>query len=542
MRLGVLNSEYHKIVLIKSKNMVRTSRKTPGVYTQEQDAYGISIVAAPTDIPVFIGYTSQIFTNEKNALNHPVKVSSLAEFHMIFGTEAPQVQFGIDPTHDSSKRINHFSFHEKDYILAPTTINYRMYSSLKFFYENGGGECYILSIGSYDYSKNAITDTTEFKDALVLLEQETEPTMLVIPDLMEINEPTANPFSDTYLQDKYLNAYALQSEMINHCARMKNRVALLDIPGGFSEPLMRTTSVQQFRASVAPKQSQFNSYAAAYYPWLNTTVYSMAEISYANINEASYPQVAQLLTTEFTNVKGVLDPEMAKVISAFSEKPEMSLDQAQLILQSRSKVYLLILGGILKQMNLMAPSAAIAGIFTLVDSKSGVWKSPSNVEIQSTLSPAVTIDNMGQDDLNMPLYGKSINAIREFTGRGNLVWGARTLDGNSPDWRYINVRRTTIFIEKSIQEATKAQVFEPNNANTWATLKSMITHFLDDLWKRGALAGSKPNEAFKVSIGLGSTMTDHDILNGIMKVSIQVAIIRPSEFIEITFQQQMQEA
>ena len=146
-----------------------------------------------------------------------------------------------------------------------------------------------------------------------------------------------------------------------------------------------------------------------------------------------------------------------------------------------------------------------------------------------------------QEDLNVPLDGKSICAIRAFTGRGNLVWGARTLDSNSNDWRYINVRRTLIFIEQSVKEAIKAYVFEPNDVNTWIQVKAMISNFLNNLWNQGALVGAKPTDAYGVRIGLGTTMTAEDINNGIMRISIVIALVRPAEFIVISLEQKMQE-
>jgi uncharacterized protein len=119
------------------------------------------------------------------------------------------------------------------------------------------------------------------------------------------------------------------------------------------------------------------------------------------------------------------------------------------------------------------------------------------------------------------------------------VWGARTLDGNSLDWRYISTRRTVTMIEQSCQNALKAYVFEPNDANTWVTVKSMLESFLTNIWKQGALAGAKPEDAFGVQIGLGSTMTAQDILDGIMRANILVAITHPAEFIVISIEQKM---
>jgi phage tail sheath protein FI len=148
-----------------------------------------------------------------------------------------------------------------------------------------------------------------------------------------------------------------------------------------------------------------------------------------------------------------------------------------------------------------------------------------------------------QQSLNIDVNaGKSINVIRAFPGIGTLVWGGRTLDGNSTDWKYINIRRTLIMIEQSLKLAIRAFVFEPNDANTWITVKSMMDNFLVNLWKQGALAGAVPEQAFSVQVGLGSTMTGDDILEGRMLINVKLAIVRPAEFIIITFQQQMQQS
>ncbi|TCP40177.1 cadherin-like domain-containing protein [Rhodovulum marinum] len=193
-------------------------------------------------------------------------------------------------------------------------------------------------------------------------------------------------------------------------------------------------------------------------------------------------------------------------------------------------------------MNTMPPAAAMAGIYTMVDNTRGVWKAPANVSLNSVVSPRLNISHEEQENLNVSTTGKSINAIRPFVGEGTLVWGARTLDGNSLDWRYINVRRTMIMIEESIRLASKAYVFEPNTANTWVTMRSMIENFLTSVWKQGGLAGATPEDAFSVHLGLGETMTPVDILEGILRITVLVAVTRPAEFIEITFQQQMQKS
>jgi phage tail sheath protein FI len=207
-----------------------------------------------------------------------------------------------------------------------------------------------------------------------------------------------------------------------------------------------------------------------------------------------------------------------------------------------SPTFKTILGKVRILLNTLPPSAAMAGIYTAVDNSRGVWKAPANTSIASVVSPSVKLTHDDQEDLNLTVTGKSVNAIRSFIGQGTIVWGARTLDGNSQDWRYINVRRTLIFIEQSVKYAAKAYVYEPNTANSWVLIKSMISSFLNDLWKAGGLVGASPEQAYQVEIGLGTTMTPNDILDGVMKISVKVAISRPAEFIVITFQQKMQES
>lgn len=191
----------------------------------------------------------------------------------------------------------------------------------------------------------------------------------------------------------------------------------------------------------------------------------------------------------------------------------------------------------------LPPSSAMAGVYARVDSDRGVWKAPANVGVNYVMQPNVQISHDEQKDLNVDVTaGKSINAIRTFTGKGVLVWGARTLAGNDNEWRYVSVRRFFNMAEESIKKATEQFVFEPNDKNTWVRLKAMINNFLTAQWRAGALAGPTPEKAFYVNIGLGETMTAQDILEGRMNIEIGMAVVRPAEFIILKFSHKMQEA
>ena len=101
------------------------------------------------------------------------------------------------------------------------------------------------------------------------------------------------------------------------------------------------------------------------------------------------------------------------------------------------------------------------------------------------------------------------------------------------------MRRLMIMLEQSVANAAFSMVFEPNDSSTWSMVESMISNFLHNLWSEGALQGSSPAAAYSVMVGLGKTMMPIDILNGIMRVQVKVAVVRPAEFIIITYEQEM---
>lgn len=194
-------------------------------------------------------------------------------------------------------------------------------------------------------------------------------------------------------------------------------------------------------------------------------------------------------------------------------------------------------------LNLLPPGGAVAGVYAKTDNERGVWKAPANVSLSAVISPAVKISHEQQAEYNVDVNaGKSVNIIRAFTGKGTLIWGARTLAGNDNEWRYVNVRRFFNFVEESVKKATEQFVFESNDANTWVKVQAMIENFLNTLWRQGALQGVKPEHAFYVAVGIGKTMTALDILEGRMIIEIGMAAVRPAEFIILRFSHKMAES
>lgn len=543
--------------------------KTPGVYIKEKNAFGNSVVEAETAIPAFIGYTEKAENGNDNLTGIPWKISSMTEFMKYFGG-APKLEFDVDIA-DNLLKISGGSV-------------YSLYYNMMMFFANGGSTCYVVSVGKY-VEENPEIKADELIGCIKSLEQVREITMVVIPEAVNIKIENKDQFKD------------VQTEMLKHCGdKMKNRFAILDI---YSKAKDTTLDEQMnvFREGVG---SEFLSYGAAYFPWLNTSVLSERDLTgdmftwkdsvYNNAKKISEePDLAKKVDTYFKeSVTIKLKQDEDKMVNGhtFSFKDEIkngevndtgnkvkytiadykeekgsdnsvisktftikwptpfSTDKNELyaVLSSSSPKFKQAIKSLLMELNQLPPSAAMAGIYAMVDRNRGVWKAPANVTLSYVNSPAEDIDDEQQEGLNAPMNGKTVNVIRTFRGEGVKVWGARTLDGNSLDWRYINVRRTLLFLEESVRNAARAYVFEPNDAGTWINMKCMIENFLRSVWKRGGLAGATPEDAFEVHVGLGDTMTGEDILEGIMRITVLVAVTHPAEFIEITFQQQMQKS
>ena len=497
-----------------------TTLATPGVYIEEKSSFGSTVVPVQTAVPAFVGYTEKASRGSKSLINNPTKITSFGQFAELFGG-APKTSINIES--DDSDAGFSLSFVDGSRFL--------MYDSIRFFYANGGADCYIVSVGSYSDSVDASQLNDPKGGGIASLEKHLEPTILVVPDAVLLSEA---------------DCYALQADMLSHCGyKMKNRFAILDVFNGNKERTFDDEDiVDKFREGVG---SNFLQWGAAYYPYLNSAVVKSSEVNYTAI--ANPEGLVELLTAEVNEnleVENITEAraegiksEINKILDTTDDDLIKSLHSTLLVISPKINA---VMEEIVDMMNLLPPSPAMAGAYTMCDNTVSVAKSPANISLGSVISPSVNINNDNQEEMNLPLNGKAVNAIRGFAGKGVLVWGARTLEGNSQDYRYISVRRTMTFLEQSIKFSAEAFVFAPNNSTTWSTLKATVSNFLNNQWQSGLLAGTSPEDAYEVQIGLGQTMTPNDILDGVLKMTVKVAITRPAEFIVITFEQQQQKS
>lgn len=176
------------------------------------------------------------------------------------------------------------------------------------------------------------------------------------------------------------------------------------------------------------------------------------------------------------------------------------------------------------------PSGFVAGVFARTDRERGVHKAPGNERVAGIVGLSQAYTQRRQDLLNPG----SVNLIRAFPGRGTRIWGARNATDDTT-WRYVNVRRLFNFVETSVEAGTQWVVFEPNTATTWIRIKVSLENFLDQLWRSGALAGTSPEQAYRVRVGLGETMTETDIDLGLVITEVAIAPAKPAEFVVFRF-------
>jgi phage tail sheath protein FI len=450
-----------------------TSYKTPGVYVEEISKLPPSVAEVSTAVPVFIGCTANGPAADKAGKVVPVvkRIDTLLDYETFFGGANPSA-FTVAAGTDASQ--------PGPITRVAPAFDYLLYYSLSLYFKNGGGSCYVISIGNY----KAAPAKSQFEDGLAALEKEDEPTLIVLTDA--INLAAAD-------------YYDLAQQALAQCEKLGDRFVILDV--------MDTKGVADFRTNIGTTSLM---YGAAYYPSVQTSLSYVYDEDKVTIKPSAKDGTDTTLTaSKDTN-------------TALYNQTKTALAQQRITLPS---------------------SAAVAGIYASVDRERGVWKAPANVSLSAVIGPSVKITNTDQESLNIDsTAGKSINAIRAFTGKGTLIWGARTLAGNDNEWRYVSVRRLFNMIEESTQKASSFAVFEPNDASTWLKVRAMIESYLYGLWQQGALAGATSEEAYFVNVGLGKTMTPQDVLEGRMIVEIGVAAVRPAEFIVLRFMHKLQQA
>ncbi|MGC1528110.1 MAG: phage tail sheath C-terminal domain-containing protein, partial [Phormidesmis sp.] len=480
-------------------------------YIEEISKFPPSIAQVETAIPAFIGYTEIAKDKIDDDLRlKPKRIVSMLEYVTYFGQPQPEenIQVTIDEIQDEQGNALELSVRAS---FNGDRSLHVMYYGMQAYFANGGGPCYVVSAGPYSALGTPIdpgeSNTFLFR-GLAVLEKEDEPTLIVFPESQGAT---------------LANQAGLHNQALAQCAKLQDRFAVMTIPAhDEDDDILRLAD--DFRNSAVGINNL--RYGAVYAPNIETRF----NYSYGRDDDPDRDERVSIVhnLTVTSNPPATSSGPAAGQLSALKGTQDAYYARAKAAINDMPVV--------------LPPTPAVVGVYAQVDETRGVWKAPANVSLD-VIKPVVKITSDQQESLNVDTTaGKSINAIRAFTGKGTLIWGARTLAGNDNEWRYVPVRRFFNMAEESIKKATEAFVFEPNDANTWTKVKAMIENFLILQWRAGALAGAKPEHAFYVNVGLNETMTALDILEGRMIVEIGMAVVRPAEFIILRFSHKMQES
>ena len=184
----------------------------------------------------------------------------------------------------------------------------------------------------------------------------------------------------------------------------------------------------------------------------------------------------------------------------------------------------------------LGPSGAIAGLMARMDSARGAWKAPAGTE--ADIRGVSGLEQRFSDPENGLLNPKAIDTLRVFPA-GIVCWGARTMDGddsNPSDFKYVPIRRLSLYIEESLYRGLKWVVFEPNDEPLWGQIRLNVGAFMHGLFTQGAFQGKKSSDAYFVRCD-AETTTQDDRNKGIVNIWVGFAPLKPAEFVVLYLQQ-----
>ncbi|AJI96581.1 phage tail sheath family protein [Yersinia ruckeri] len=457
--------------------------QAPGVYIDEDASLAFSVNNSPTAVPVFIGEFTPLLANSVPACT---RINNWLEFTSSFSL-APATQVVIRSTKLDELPViedkGGVEFKSKTkaknkVATAETPAWSHSIERIKLSPAVEALQLYFQNGGGtcYLYPINDVSDRNTLAAIPDIIEQKGDITLIVCP---EIDLDYKNAVYDAVIP--------LLTQKVGY---------FLIADSNEGGPVANVGHLSQ---------------AAVYYPALETNLRS----------SASVPDDENIFISGYEDEAG--ESRFATLAELRSENSTLAetIDHQLLEVQQRRVI--------------IPPSPVIAGAYCRTDSSRGVWKAPANVVLTGIGRLLDNVDNQRQGTMN----ANGVNIIRSFSDRGFVVWGARTAAGGSDDinWRYIPVRRLFNSAERDIRQALRAALFETNNQPTWMRAKSAVDNYLYALWQRGALVGTRPEEAYFVQIGQGITMSEDDIKQGKMIMMIGLAAVRPAEFIILQFTQ-----
>jgi uncharacterized protein len=510
----------------------------PGIYIEELPSASHTILAAPTSITAFVGYTHPLKTPQSTAVPTPsapaIPLYSFADYQANFG-----------------------GFFDSPWL--PDYVGQAVYQ----FFNNGGSSAYVVGLTNPNYPVATVSIPT-LADAIVFTATEPIastgtsgtgiPMQIAISNLQEttVADDTAD-IVISYGQRVETYRKVLISNLISTLAHSQ----LVSVAPPGTAPTSYPTSGSPFSLVYASQ------------PTAGTSFIEPAAIG--AVFTDNYP-LDKVTIFNLLVVPGITDPSVLAEAVAYAERkrvffimdsppnwdvdtpsgaaapssPESPIDGLSFLpvpVSTNAAIYfpwLTTTDPISGNPSTAPPSGFVAGIYAQEDASRGVWKSPAGLETALNGTTGVVPTGVMTDMQQGVLNGKGINAIRLFPSLTPVVFGARTLayrdSALQGQWGYIAVRRMALFLEQSLYANLPWAVFEPNDTPLWNALSQEVGAFMMSLFRQGAFAGTKPSEAFLVQCD-STTTTATDISNGVVNILVAFAPLKPAEFVVVQIAQ-----
>ncbi|OCA55319.1 phage tail sheath family protein [Photorhabdus namnaonensis] len=467
-----------------------TQTSTPGVYIEEDASLALSVSQGNTAIPVFIG---RLLPKKMSTMPKITRISSWLDFINQFHVGCvTSIAIKSTPPSTAAKKTKKV---EGD-VSVKNNDNGEVSSDTTNENENEKNENENENGKKTDYTYEVTVNYTISSDALKLYFQNGGGPCYILPIADSEDSETLALIPELIKQALEITLIVCPEQDSDYQSKIYNSLT----PSLLNEGYFLIADNQDKTSVISVNVP---SQTATYYPAV---------------------KVSQLMQTEEERV----------VVTGYKDAKANDVNNLTELKEKNSDVYKKAVTAIENINKTIPASAVMAGVYCATDANRGVWKAPANIVLNGISDVNERLTDNDQTDMNP----KGINAIRYFSNKGFVVWGARTLKDDD-NWRYIPVRRLFNAAERDIKQAMRFAVFEPNSQPTWERVRSAIDNYLHQLWQQGALVGSNPQEAYFVQIGQGVTMSDDDITHGRMIVKVGMAAVRPAEFIILKFSQKV---
>jgi hypothetical protein len=529
----------------------------PGIYIQEAPSSSHAIVAAPTNIGVFIGYTHPLKTPAAN-FNQAIQIFGFNDYQRQFGGFVRSAAFAEQAydTGDPTNNVGDMAVAVNQFFLNGGTTAYIVALQVSTLSPPGSLTAPVLTVGGFDFTQLEITDQFYGLNVQIIPVGASAAVADIIVTYGPLSSGPGTQISagSSTQVEVYRQVNLIAGDANNIATRINQTSALINIALGAPPPAAFTAATGQFKVLLDESTRFFNPHDFTQVLQQDS---SLDKVQVFNLMVIPGVTESLVMSTAIAFCERrlcflILDPQITDSadgsLPAFPNLVQTTVGNAA---QPRSKNAALYFPYLLSSDPLsgsttnivtgqpyeIPPAPTVAGIFATTDVSRGVWKAPAGFQATANNTLGVVARGDMTDSRQGVLNPISVNCLRDFPNVPTVVFGSRTLASTyDQQWTYVPVRRMALFLEQTCLANLKWVIFEPNAEPLWTAITMSLNAFMLGLFKQGAFQGDTPSDAFSVQCN-SQTTTQADIDSGIVNIVLAFAPLKPAEFVIITIAQ-----